>query len=198
MYVYGDFVQGFVRGFDWGLGTGFVLEDHPHRRTKPQEAPGTGGSAGIPDSLGHKPVCTSGAAWSSVLPTVVSFAEFRSPWRVIVPANALFLCFAMRLIITRIGKLATSPSRVRPDLRNHKHSHPAALAERRPTHDPEMAPPAHVKKSHEIGAVNLLPFRLDRATFDVSPGNGKTTEFHTRRELCPATIANPGTRGALS
>lgn len=43
---------------------GFTLEDHPLRIPKLLLIGAVGGSAGIPDSLGHKPVDTSGrAAW---------------------------------------------------------------------------------------------------------------------------------------
>lgn len=106
MCTYGGFVQGFVRGFDWGLGRGFVLEDHPDHWTKSQEAPGTGGSAGIPDSLGHKPACTSGAvAWSSGPVTVVSCLEFLLPWSVIVSNIFPIHLFAIRLCIARNGNL---------------------------------------------------------------------------------------------
>src|SRR5262245_54702862 len=141
MYAYGGFVQGFVQGFvrgvDWGLGRGFVLEDHPGHWTKCQEAPGTRGSAGIPDSLGHKPACTSGAVvWSGGLVTVITDFEFPSLWSVIVANVVRFIYFVTRLRIARDGKPAALPFRVSSDLWNHEYSHRPVLVERRSTRIP--------------------------------------------------------------
>ena len=49
--------MGFIRGI--------TLEDHPLRPAKMLVTGTAGGSAGIPDSLAHKPVDTSGRAASS-------------------------------------------------------------------------------------------------------------------------------------
>ena len=46
--------MGFIRGI--------TLEDYPLRPAKTQVTDPVGGSAGIPDSLGHKPEDTSGRA----------------------------------------------------------------------------------------------------------------------------------------
>jgi hypothetical protein len=51
-------------GFIWGI----MLEDHPLRPAKMLVMDAAGGSAGIPDSLVHKPVDTSGRAGWSLLP----------------------------------------------------------------------------------------------------------------------------------
>jgi len=47
-------------GIILGINRGFTLEDHPQHLTKPPLIGTAAGSAGIPDSLGHKPVETSG------------------------------------------------------------------------------------------------------------------------------------------
>jgi hypothetical protein len=54
----------FRRGFTWGIMMGFMrgitLEDHPLHPAKPLLRWPARGSAGVPDSLGHKPEDTSG------------------------------------------------------------------------------------------------------------------------------------------
>ena len=51
---------GFTRGIRVGFIPGITLDDHPLQLTKSLLREAVGGSAGIPDSLGHKPVDTSG------------------------------------------------------------------------------------------------------------------------------------------
>src|SRR5690242_8757307 len=64
----GQFYWGFIRGIMMGFIRGIRLEDHPLRPAKMLAADAVGGSAGIPDSLGHKPGDTSGrAGWSPLL-----------------------------------------------------------------------------------------------------------------------------------
>lgn len=62
-YAYGDFRWGFTWGITLGIRLGILLERHPLRRAKTPVSGPTGGSAGIPDSLAHKPVNTSGRAY---------------------------------------------------------------------------------------------------------------------------------------
>ena len=58
----GPFRCGCTPGITWGIRLGIPLERHPLRAAKTLAAGGVGGSAGVPDSLGHKPVNTSGRA----------------------------------------------------------------------------------------------------------------------------------------
>jgi hypothetical protein len=53
-------------GFIWGI----RLERHPLRLVKPLLTGAVGGSAGIPDSLVHKPVDTSGVSGQPIRPAV--------------------------------------------------------------------------------------------------------------------------------
>lgn len=187
MCRYGDFVQGFVRGFDWGLGRGFVLEDHPRGSMKPQEAPITGGSAGIPDSLDHKPAVTSGPEGLSCDRNRVSvhlkFLLLSLLSRVAPIVSSI--PYVIWLADHRVHKMPASLVHARPDLRNCRQSHRLTPAGNQSASTLERVAASRAAKSHEIGWPILLPFRLDRATFDVSPGNGNTPEFHTRREPCP-------------
>ena len=66
IYTHSCFRWGFMRGIMMGFMRGIRLEDHPLRLAKTLVMGAIGGSAGIPDSLVHKPVDTSGrAGWSS-------------------------------------------------------------------------------------------------------------------------------------
>jgi hypothetical protein len=189
MCAYGDFVEGFVRGFDWGIIRRFALEDRPHHLGKPQDTPGTGGSPGIPDSLDHKPASTSGpAAWSRDLNKVSFRFEFLSlPCLLVVTSIVPSVPFVIRLAGSPHWKPAACRFHGWADLRNRRRSHRLTSTGNQSVRTLEMAAPVRAVKSHEIGGLKLLPFRLDRATFDVSPGNGKTPKFHTRREPCPTT-----------
>src|SRR5215471_8931496 len=65
--THSGFRWGFIRGIMMGFIGGIRLEDHPLRPAKILVMAAFGGSAGIPDSLVHKPVDTSGrAGWSSL------------------------------------------------------------------------------------------------------------------------------------
>jgi hypothetical protein len=76
--AYGHFRWGITVGITLGIRVGILLERHPLRAAKAPVRGPAGGSAGIPDSLGHKPVNTSGrgggrlpaasAPWSSPPP----------------------------------------------------------------------------------------------------------------------------------
>ena len=58
-------MMGFIRGI--------TLEDHPQRPAKAQVTSAVEGSAGIPDSLVHKPVDTSGrAGWPALSSLICS------------------------------------------------------------------------------------------------------------------------------
>lgn len=61
--AYGHFRWGFTRGITFGIRLGILLERHPLRPAKTPVRWPVGGSAGVPDSLGHKPVNTSGDWW---------------------------------------------------------------------------------------------------------------------------------------
>jgi hypothetical protein len=64
--AYGHFRRWFIRGIMMGFIRGITLDDHPLRPAKMLVAGTAGGSAGIPDSLGHKPEDTSArAVWSA-------------------------------------------------------------------------------------------------------------------------------------
>ena len=53
--THSDIRWGFIRGIMMGFIRGITLDDHPLRPAKTQATGPVGGSAGIPDSLGHKP-----------------------------------------------------------------------------------------------------------------------------------------------
>ena len=90
--THSGFRWGFIRGIMMGFIRGFRLEDHPLRPAKTLVMRTIGGSAGIPDSLAHKPVDTSGrTGWSSPPcrppdhPFYPSYPHSYSPF--------LFVCF---------------------------------------------------------------------------------------------------------
>lgn len=62
MSAYSDRRWGCQPGVRWGIRTGYRIKRHPQTSPKPQDNRSAGGSAGIPDSLGHKRVDTSGPA----------------------------------------------------------------------------------------------------------------------------------------
>ena len=68
MYAYSDLRRGFTRRITWGINRGYRLERHPQRSAESQDRPAAKGSAGIPDSLGHKRTLTS-AGWDDQIPT---------------------------------------------------------------------------------------------------------------------------------
>jgi hypothetical protein len=59
-YAESDCRRGCIRGFRMGFIRGITLDDHPVRLRKPQLIGDAWGSAGVPDSLGHKQGVTSG------------------------------------------------------------------------------------------------------------------------------------------
>src|SRR5882757_4888740 len=69
---------GFIRGIMMGFIRGITLEDHPLRPAKTQVTDAVGGSAGIPDSLGHKPEDTSGGL-AGQRPLLLACLTFVSP-----------------------------------------------------------------------------------------------------------------------
>lgn len=65
-YAESDCRRGCIRGIRMGFIRGITLDDHPVRVGKPQLIGGAWGSAGVPDSLGHKQGVTSGG-WCGLL-----------------------------------------------------------------------------------------------------------------------------------
>jgi hypothetical protein len=103
MCTYSDIRWGFIRGIMMGFIRGITLEDHPLRPAKTQVTNPARGSAGIPDSLGHKPEDTSGrASWSTsshpCLPHLrfLSHLVHTSPssfyYLILLPSFSLHLC----------------------------------------------------------------------------------------------------------
>lgn len=70
--TYGYVRWGCIRGITLGINRGCTLEDHPQHTTKPQVTDTEQGSGGVPDSLDHKPVDTSGRAGRSCCPCLLS------------------------------------------------------------------------------------------------------------------------------
>src|SRR5882724_12885333 len=69
----------FIRGIMMGFIRRITLEDHPLRPAKTQVTDPVGGSAGIPDSLVHKPEDTSGrAGWPASPPPCLPHLCFLS------------------------------------------------------------------------------------------------------------------------
>lgn len=60
MYAYGDFRWGCIRRITWWINRGYRLERHPRQSGQLLDGPSVRGSAGLPDSLGHKRDITSG------------------------------------------------------------------------------------------------------------------------------------------
>jgi hypothetical protein len=120
MCRYGDFVEGVVRGFDWGIARGFVLGDHPACRTKPQDTGDAGGSTGIPDSLDHKHAFTSGLpVWSGVEAISASIILWQlSPFPVVVGLAIQFPNLVIADIDLRYSQSMAIGSRAGADLRN--------------------------------------------------------------------------------
>jgi hypothetical protein len=68
-YTHSDCHWGFTRGITMGFIRGITLDDHPLSLPESLLTGAARGSGGIPDSLGHKPVDTSGrAAWPTCRP----------------------------------------------------------------------------------------------------------------------------------
>src|SRR6266545_3805844 len=118
MCRYGDFVGGFVRGFDWGIARGFALEDHPTCSTKPQDTGDTRGSTGIPDSLDHKHALTSGLpVWPGIEGVSESFILWQwSPFPVMAGSAIQFPAFAIAGSALDYFQSVAIGSRARADL----------------------------------------------------------------------------------
>ncbi|CRK55179.1 hypothetical protein [Alloactinosynnema sp. L-07] len=83
---------GFTRGITLGIRLGILLERHPLRAAKTPVRGPVGGSAGIPDSLGHKPVNTSGRTGGRLpaLSALRSLPSSRCVLSVLTPPSLLF------------------------------------------------------------------------------------------------------------
>ena len=90
IYTYSCFRWGFIRGIMMGFIRGITLDDHPLRLAKPLLTGPVRGSAGIPDSLVHKPVDTSGRG---VRPTVhpTPLDHFTGSSCLFCPPRSLFI-----------------------------------------------------------------------------------------------------------
>jgi len=81
---------------------GIMLEDHPRRLVRPLLAGAVRGSDGIPDSLVHKPVDTSGAGCGQhVRPSqfdhlLVSTRPFRCS-----RLSFIYICFSLLFVLFR-------------------------------------------------------------------------------------------------
>jgi hypothetical protein len=94
--AYGHFRRGFTWGITLGIRLGILLERHPISPAKTPVSGPVGGSAGIPDSPGHKPVKTSGPAGGRLaFPTWVrSLLPFDVIGPALIPASLSFSKFS--------------------------------------------------------------------------------------------------------
>lgn len=147
---------------------GCTLDHHP-RQTESSQASGPNiGSVGVPDSLGHKREFTSATAGRlRSSSTLVHPTQLIMAWELVADSNCIVgirhllplnrMDRAYRLTCRNAGPNAMTPS-----------------------------PRRQRKKSLEMRGKMLLRSAAGRVIFDVSPGNPKANELHSRREPCPA------------
>lgn len=175
--AYGHFRWGFIRGITLGIRLGILLERHPLRPAKTRVRGPVGGSAGIPDSLGHKPVNTSGRAggrlpavsaprlspppycllFGSITPFLISprpfLFEFYARCRLLAFWSAPAACYALTC-----GNVVAFRSETRA---------------RAPGGDSGMAATASIEKSLENELPNLLHDARRRVIIELSPEEPK-------------------------
>jgi len=174
-----DVRWGFIRGIMMGFIRGITLEDHPLRPAKTQVTGPVGGSAGIPDSLGHKPEDTSGrAGWSASSPPCLPHFRFFSHlfhiplsffyYLILLPSFSLHLCSR------RCRSHARWPARGRvADLRESAAGMAGILTVRTASYSPTMTAERSREKSLVNGRCFVLRAARRRVIIELSPGNRK-------------------------
>lgn len=98
--AYGVFRWGFIRGVRMGFIWGITLDDHPLRPAKALLTGAVRGSVGIPDSLVHKPVDTSGrAAWPVVLLAGFDRLPYSSRLVHVSPSSVSYFVFHLTIAL---------------------------------------------------------------------------------------------------
>lgn len=180
IYTYSYFRWGFIRGIRMGFIRGITLDDHPLRPPKPLLTGAVRGSAGIPDSLVHKPVDTSGrATWPAV--PFACLAHLAIPAYLIYSSPSSLFCFishpSFSLFSTPPCRACPrSPAPARPaDLRESAGRSAAILTVRTAFYAPTMAAARPREKSLENGRCFPLRTARRRVIIELSPGEPETT-----------------------
>jgi hypothetical protein len=159
MYTYGCFRWGFTRGIMMGFIRGITLDDHPLRPAKPLLTWAVRGSAGIPDSLVHKPVDTSGRAAGPAFP----FARL---------AHLTIAAYLLRSSSSSFSYYVAHPSFsfCRPALSSRPRG---IVTVRTAFYSPTMAAARTREKSLVNGRRFVLRAARRRVIIELSPGNRK-------------------------
>jgi hypothetical protein len=166
--AHGAYRWGVIRGIILGINRGFTLEDHPLPSAETQFSGTTGGSDGVPDSLAHKSVDTSGLAACPVLPLsqgVVVLSLMRS---------AHSVCFVSYCISFPYFMFSRIPHFL----------FPSAATEACPGRQPaetcdryQWRADGFREKSLENGGCFLLRAARSRVIIELSPGNAKAEQI---------------------
>ena len=169
IWTHSGFRCGFMRGIMMGFIRGIRLEDHPLRPAKTLVMGAIGGSAGIPDSLVHKPVDTSGrAAWPTCRLSWSDCLFFLSRrvglfhCSLFVGAVSCVLCGHSRPRLSADGRVADLRKSVAGMVGNHGRTGFGL---------PEIATVCPGGKSLENGWLFLLRAARRRVIIELSPGN---------------------------
>ena len=190
-YAYGDFRWGCIRRITWWINRGYRLDRHPRQSAQPLDGPAVRGSAGLPDSLGHKRDITSGRGCVSSVdrclapgprdfPSLSTHSHLIQFPRVPPVFRCPALCGCSRVPVTHrrtVAHLARIGAR---EMRPRGRSCAPVNARHR------------AEKSHGKRRERSLRSGLNRAILDMSPGNRKPpAESPARRELCLSCPLNP-------
>ena len=178
IYTYSCFRWGFIRGIRMGFIRGITLDDHPLRPAKPLLTGAVRGSAGIPDSLVHKPVDTSGrAAWPAVPFGRLAHLAIRAcPFR---SSLSSFSCFISHpsfslfpTLLFRSRPRSPAPARL-ADLRESARQPAGIVTVRTAFYSPTMTAARPREKSLVNGWRFLLHTARRRVIIELSPGDRK-------------------------
>jgi len=187
-------------GINLGFIPGYLLERYPLHPTKPLHRPNVRGSAGIPDSLAHKPVDTSGRTERSG--SVIIRVGSRDPF----PYIPCFLVFFLSCHLLPVGvtvaihldchlHLRCSAFGRAPDLRNPGNGDGGGYDRTDRFYSPATAAERSGGKSLEIERCFYCVCRAAELSLNHHRGAGKSNELHARRELfLPAMGLSPRTR----
>jgi hypothetical protein len=180
IYTYSCFRWGFIRGIRMGFIRGITLDDHPLRPAKPLLTRAVRGSAGIPDSLVHKPVDTSGrAAWPAV--PLARLAHLPIPARLFLCTPSSFFCFTSHPLFSLFFTppcctCPRSPAPATPaDLRESVRQPAGIVTVRTAFYLPTMTAAHPREKSLVNGWRFLLRTARRGVIIELSPGEPETT-----------------------
>lgn len=169
IFTYGGFRWGFTRGIILGINRGFTLEDHPLPAAKMLVTGAAGGSAGIPDSLGHKPGDTSGGLRGQrpSFATLVAFPVFLT-----FPSPFPLRPFISFFVLHCLGSLA--PGIAIPIRGGRRRAGSLTCANRQAFYSPTMAATCpRAKRVLKMGGVFYCIRRAAELSLNCHRGNRK-------------------------